>query len=135
MITILLYSDIVKQYKANRTFLMRSRTSQPHLKPAQIHAVADLFAALSEPSRLRILQILQAGESSVGDLVENTGLKQANVSKQLGILQSAGIVARRQEANRAIYSIAMPVIFDLCALVCKSVTHHAKQRAAALTAK
>lgn len=102
------------------------------LAEAQLQAVAHLFSVLAEQSRLRILQILQQGPASVGELVERSGLKQANVSKQLGILQSAGVTARRQEGNRAIYSIELPLVFDLCELVCRGVARQAAERAAAL---
>lgn len=114
--------------------LSRKRRGIAHktLDAAQIQAVAQLFAALSEASRLRILQILQSGPVSVGELVEQSGLKQANVSKQLGILLSAGIIVRRQDGNRAIYSIHLPLVFELCALVCRGVAQQAAQRAAAL---
>ena len=98
----------------------------------QLTAVAQLFAVLSEVSRLRILQILQSGPASVGELIEQTGMKQANVSKQLGILLTAGVIARRPEGNRAIYSIAMPLVTDLCHLVCEGIARQAAQRAAAL---
>ena len=113
---------------------VRSRPSGPHkpLEAPQLQAVADLFAVLSEPSRLRILQLLQHGSASVGQMVQRLGLKQANASKQLGILLSAGVIDRRQEGNRAIYSIAMPLVFDLCDLVCRGVARQAEQRAAAL---
>jgi len=102
------------------------------LDAAQTQAVAGLFAALSEESRLRILQVLQEGPASVGELVERSGLKQANVSKQLGILQTAGIITRRQDGNRAIYSIKMPLVFDLCALVCRGVAEQAAEHAESL---
>ena len=108
------------------------RPGHAPLGDAQLEAVADLFGALSEPSRLRILQILQTGPASVGELVEQSGFKQANVSKQLGILFAAGVIARRQEGNRAIYSIALPLVFDLCDLVCRGVARQAADRAAAL---
>jgi DNA-binding transcriptional ArsR family regulator len=100
--------------------------------PAHLHAAADLFAVLSEPTRLRILQVLEEGPASVGELVERSGFKQANVSKQLGILQTAGIIARKQEGNRAIYSIQMPLVFDLCQLVCREIAAHAARRAEVL---
>jgi len=102
------------------------------LDAPQLEAVAGLFSALSEPSRLQILQILQNGPASVGELVERAGMKQANVSKQLGILLTAGVIARRQDGNRAIYSIVMPLVFDLCHLVCQGVARQAADRAAAL---
>ena len=111
-----------------------SNAKHPVLDAAQLHAVAELFDVLSEPSRLRILQVLQSGPASVGELAQQCGFKQANVSKQLGMLLSAGVIARRQEGNRAIYSIQMPLVFDLCKLVCESVAQQAAQRAAALGA-
>ena len=115
-------------------FLIRNRLRSGHrvLDAAQLHAVAELFAVLSEGSRLRILQVLQSGPLSVGDLVERSGLRQANVSKQLGLLLSAGIIGRRRDGNRAIYSIKLPVVFELCELVCNGVAQQAAERAAAL---
>jgi DNA-binding transcriptional ArsR family regulator len=123
---------------------MKSKSSKPRTVPAaghkaldeaQLVAVAALFDVLSEPSRLRILQVLQAGPASVGELVERTNQKQANVSKQLGILSNAGIISRRQEGNFVIYSIKLPLVFDLCELVCRGVAQQAIERAAALGAK
>lgn len=102
------------------------------LDGAQLQAVSRMFAVLSEDSRLRILQALQAGPLSVGELVGETGMKQANVSRQLGALLGAGIIARRQDGNRAIYSIALPMVFELCSLVCKGVAKQAATQAAAL---
>jgi DNA-binding transcriptional ArsR family regulator len=102
------------------------------LGEARLAAAAGLFGVLSEPSRLRILEALREGPASVGDLVERCRLKQANVSKQLGILHAAGIIARRQEGNRAIYSIDMPLVFELCEIVCRGVAKQADRRAKAL---
>jgi DNA-binding transcriptional ArsR family regulator len=107
-------------------------TKKRSLDEAQLQAVAELFSVLSEGSRLRVLQALQRGPLSVGELVENTEMKQANVSKQLGLLQAAGVISRRQDGNRAIYSIAMPLVFELCDLVCRGVAKQAAARAAAL---
>ena len=112
----------------------RPREEHRQLDTAQLQAVAELFAVLSEGSRLRILQLLQRGPLTVGALVEQSGLKQANMSKQLGILLSAGIIGRRQDGNRAIYSIELPLVFELCELVCRSVAKQAAARAAILGA-
>lgn len=112
----------------------RNRPSAGHqpLDAAQLQAVADLFSVLSEQSRLQILQIIRAGPVSVGELVKRSGMKQANVSKQLGILLAAGVIARRQDGNRAIYSIKLPLVLELCELVCRGVAQQAAERAAAL---
>lgn len=118
----------MKKQKAGR----RKAAPKKTLDGAQLQAVAGLFSVLAEDSRLHILQALQAGPLSVGELVEQTGMKQANVSRQLGTLQAAGILSRRQEGNRAIYSIELPLVFDLCDLVCRGVAEQAAARAAAL---
>jgi ArsR family transcriptional regulator len=83
--------------------------------------VATRFRLLSEPVRLRILQTLQGREQSVGALVDELGLQQANVSKHLQQLHQAGIVARRREGLQVFYRIADPSIFELCDLVCGSL--------------
>jgi DNA-binding transcriptional ArsR family regulator len=96
------------------------------LGEAQIEAVAQLFATLSEPTRLRILQLLQEGPASVGEIVDTLGLKQANASKQLGILYQADVLAREKEGNTVRYSIRMPLVFDLCGLVCNALRAEAE---------
>lgn len=105
------------------------------LGDAQLSAVAALFDVLSEPSRLRILHELHSGEASVGELVDRCEIKQANMSKQLGVLTSAGIIARRQDGNRAIYRIDMPLVLDLCSLVCHGLAEKVDQRARALRSR
>jgi DNA-binding transcriptional ArsR family regulator len=118
--------------KAEVSKTNRAKNGHKPLDGAQLEAVAGLFAVLAEPSRLRILQILQGGPAHVGELVRRSGLRQANVSKQLGILLRAGVIGRRPDGNRAIYSIQLPLVFELCGLVCRGVAVQAAQRAAAL---
>jgi DNA-binding transcriptional ArsR family regulator len=103
------------------------------LGEAQLRAVADLFAVLSEPTRLRILQELERGPATVGQIMAASGLKQANASKQLGILHRAGVLSRQKQGNAVRYSIRLPLVFDLCALVCTSVREEARERARALS--
>jgi DNA-binding transcriptional ArsR family regulator len=80
--------------------------------------VAERFRALGEPARLQILNALRGGELPVSDLVENTGLGQANVSKHLGILHSLGFVARRKEGLFVYYRLADKSVFRLCDIMC-----------------
>jgi DNA-binding transcriptional ArsR family regulator len=105
---------------------------KPKLGENQLAAVADLFSVLSEPTRLRILQMLQSGPASVGEIVDELELKQANASKQLGILHTAGVLAREKDGNLVRYSIKMPLVFDLCTLVCKGLADEAREKAKAL---
>ncbi len=86
-----------------------------------LQLVAARFKVLSDPMRLRILQVLEGGESSVSALTESVESTQPNVSKHLKTMQDAGLLARRQEGNTVYYSIADPTVFDLCDVVCSSL--------------
>ena len=94
-----------------------------------LHLVANRFKILSEPLRLQILQILQNGEKSVTELTDLTQTSQPNVSKHLKILQTAGLVKRRQTGNTAFYAIADESIFTLCEVVCNSLETQLKNQA------
>ena len=82
--------------------------------------VARRFRTLGEPYRLRILQQLEAGETSVGELVAALDGNQPNISKHLQILFDAGLIGRRREGTSILYTISDPMVFRLCALVCSS---------------
>jgi DNA-binding transcriptional ArsR family regulator len=97
-----------------------------------LETVARLFGVLSEPTRLEILQMLRHGPLSVSELVAELDAKQANVSKQLGILYSAGLLARKRDGNLVLYSIAEPMIFQLCDLVRGKIRRDAERQLAAL---
>ncbi|HEY0969860.1 MAG TPA: metalloregulator ArsR/SmtB family transcription factor [Gemmatimonadales bacterium] len=88
------------------------------MSPALVERVADRFRALAEPARLQILQALRDGERSVGELVEETGLSQANVSKHLQLLLALGFVTRRKEGLYAFYALADDDVFRLCDIMC-----------------
>lgn len=82
--------------------------------------IARRFRTLGEPFRLRILQVLESGEHSVGDLVAALDGNQPNVSKHLQVLFDAGLLSRRREGTSILYAISDPMVFKLCALVCNS---------------
>jgi len=95
-----------------------STTKQRKMSLAQLEAVARLFAILSEPSRLMLLQTLHNGPMTVSELVEACDMKQANVSKHLGLLYDHQLVKRERDGITIRYQIADPMIFALCNLVC-----------------
>jgi DNA-binding transcriptional ArsR family regulator len=99
---------------------MANPKQQP-LSPEVLQLVAGRFRMLGDPMRLRLLQCLQSGEQSVGALTEAVETTQPNVSKHLKLMQDANLVARRQEGNTVYYSIADPLVFELCELVCNSL--------------
>lgn len=90
--------------------------------PAALAIVADYFKVLSEVSRLQVLCCLKTGAKNVTEIIEETGLGQANVSKHLKVLASAGMVKRQPKGVSVYYQIADPLIFELCELVCDRLT-------------
>ena len=96
----------------------------------QLAAVARLFAVLSESSRLALLQALHDGPLTVNELVEASGMKQANVSKQLAILHDHHLLKRERDGTSIRYEIADPMVFSLCNLVCGKMAKDAKCAAA-----
>jgi len=65
-----------------------------------------LLAAVAEPTRLRLLALLQGGEACVCDLYGALDLPQPLVSRHLGVLRRAGLVTARREGLWMHYSLA-----------------------------
>ena len=63
------------------------------------------YAALAEPSRRQILDLLLNGERPVGELVDHLGMSQPGVSKHLRILREAGLVQVRPVGSRRLYGL------------------------------
>ena len=61
--------------------------------------IADLFQALADPSRVRILMLLRTMELSVGELAQVLGQSQPRVSRHVKILGDAGLLARHKEGS------------------------------------
>lgn len=97
--------------------------------PEVVQQVAEYFGVLSEPTRLRILNVLRDGERCVQDLVEVTATSQANVSKHLKVMVQAGILSRRTEGTSAYYRVEDGLIFELCNLVCDRLATRIEQQA------
>ena len=67
--------------------------------------ISSMFRAFSDPTRLRILRLLQAGECCVGDLVSILELPQPSVSRHLAYLREAGLVADRKQGLWVYYRL------------------------------
>ncbi|MEN9575460.1 MAG: hypothetical protein RL514_3315 [Verrucomicrobiota bacterium] len=88
------------------------------LPPEALELIAARFRVLGEPNRLRLISALEQGEKNVSELVAETELTQANVSRHLQTLTEAGMLGRRKEGLNVYYFIADKSLFDLCELVC-----------------
>jgi ArsR family transcriptional regulator len=94
-----------------------------------VDQAAERFRLLSDPTRLRLLNELDAaGELPVGELAGRAGVGLSNTSKHLHQLEREGIVARRRQGTTILYRIADPTLSELCELVCSGL----RQRFAAL---
>ena len=102
------------------------------LNDKTLELVAERFRLLGDPVRLRLLQTLEQGEMSVADLVAATGASQANVSKHLQLMLRGGLVQRRREGLFVFYSVSDPRVFELCDVVCGSLTAHLTRELAQL---
>jgi DNA-binding transcriptional ArsR family regulator len=98
------------------------------LTPDLLELIAERFKALAEPARLRILNALREGEKTVGELMEETGFGQANVSKHLRLLHTLGFVERRKDGLYVHYRLADESVFQLCDIVCGRLAVEASAR-------
>ena len=94
--------------------------------------MAARFRALGDPTRLKILERLFRAPASVGELLAHVGGTQANVSKHLTVLRLQGLVGRRKQGNRTVYSIADPSLERICTVVCAALGRDARAEADAL---
>ncbi len=75
--------------------------------------VARFLRTLSDPTRLRLLGILQDGEQNVTALRRKLALPQPTVSHHLALLLSAGLVANRRDGKQVFYSLNRPIASPL----------------------
>lgn len=78
---------------------------------------ADVFKALAHPARVRVLDILAAGECSVGRLAEVLGMEISHLSHQLAVLRRSALVDSRREGSVVFYSLRQPQLSQLLGLV------------------
>ncbi len=98
------------------------------LSNPMIEEVSCLFSALGDASRLKILRTLLDSKSplSQGAVAEASGLSQANASKHLACLVRVGLVNREPEGNAVFFTPIMPLVGELCELVCGHVSDRAR---------
>lgn len=73
---------------------------------------SKLFKALADPTRLRILRLLEIREMCVCEVMIALGLTQPTASHHLGILENAGLVKSRKEGKWVFYKIANPKLIE-----------------------
>jgi len=86
--------------------------------------VAEVLKAVAHPVRLQIVELLEAGEMCVGDIVEALGGKQAITSQQLNMMKDKGVLSCRRDGARVYYRIENKNVIKL--LYC--INDHCEQK-------
>lgn len=88
----------------DRAAVERAVASEP--EPERIVAAADIFGALADPTRLRMLRALALEPLCVCDLAAVAGVSQSATSHQLRLLRAMNLVTFERRGKRAVYSLA-----------------------------
>ena len=88
---------------------------------AVFETVAELFALLSTPVRLKIIGALCHGEKNVSQLLGQIDTTQPNMSQHLATLYRAGVLGRRREGTQIYYRLQSERVATLCRAVCTQV--------------
>jgi ArsR family transcriptional regulator len=73
----------------------------------------DVFKALADSTRLKILESIRNGERCICEIIPYTGKSQPNVSQHLKVMKHAGIIDERREGNRSLIKVSKKEIFDI----------------------
>jgi DNA-binding transcriptional ArsR family regulator len=90
-------------------------------------ALVTVFSALADETRLDIVTRLAAGDATLSQLAEHYDMSIQAVSKHLSVLEDAGVVSRRREAQRRPVQLETKV-FDLMGTWIERYRHHAEAR-------
>ncbi|WP_314059998.1 metalloregulator ArsR/SmtB family transcription factor [uncultured Vagococcus sp.] len=91
--------------------------------PEMIEKVSQLYKALSDPTRIKILTLLSHSEQNVSAIVEKIGLEQSAVSHQLKLLRLNHLVKSRKEGKSVYYSLDDQHVVDILGQSFKHITH------------
>jgi DNA-binding transcriptional ArsR family regulator len=89
----------------------------PPRKQQRLTIKADIFKAMGQPTRLKILELLQANEMQAVQITAQIGTEAPTVSKHLSLLRKQGLIAERKEASKVFYYGTSPHVigFMWCA--------------------
>ncbi|MGO2101032.1 ArsR/SmtB family transcription factor [Vagococcus salmoninarum] len=95
--------------------------------PEMIEKVSQLYKALSDPTRIKILTLLSQSELNVSAIVERIGLEQSAVSHQLKLLRLNHLVKARKEGKTVFYSLDDQHVVDILRQSFKHITHQGER--------
>jgi DNA-binding transcriptional ArsR family regulator len=77
----------------------------------------DVFKALADPTRRRILQLLQNGEMTAGELAEHFEMAKPSVSHHFNVLKQADLITSRREGQQIYYGLNTTVVEDVLGML------------------
>ena len=98
--------------------------------PTPVELVAKYFRVLGDPTRLRILELVEDQELSVGEIVGRVGLAQSHVSNHLACLRWCGFVETRREHRTVFYRVADERVARVIAMARRLLENNAEHVAA-----
>lgn len=96
---------------------MESKSSEDRV----FDSVAELFAVLSTPIRLKIISAVCQGEKNVSELLAEIDTTQPNMSQHLNMLYRSGVLAKRRNGTQMYYRLQSERVATLCRAVCTQV--------------
>lgn len=96
------------------------------ISPGAVEALAETFRILGDPTRVRILDVLSAGELCVCDIAELVGISESAVSHQLRLLRGMRLVRPRRAGRQVYYSFDDQHILSLFQQGLRHVTEEAR---------
>ena len=85
------------------------------------NSVAELFAVLSTPIRLKIISAVCNGEKNVSELLAEIDTTQPNMSQHLSMLYRSGVLTKRRDGTQMYYRLQSERVATLCRAVCTQV--------------
>ena len=73
----------------------------------------DIFKALADPTRLKILECIRNGEKCICEIIPFTGKSQPNVSQHLNVMRRAGLIQEHKEGTRLLIKASNKKIYDI----------------------
>jgi DNA-binding transcriptional ArsR family regulator len=95
---------------------------------------ANVFQALSHPTRIAIVEQLRNGELSAGEIVERLRLEQSNASQHFSVLRAKNVVTSRKEGCQVYYAVRDPLLIEVLDLLCRYFQSHIEETMSMLKA-
>jgi ArsR family transcriptional regulator len=77
----------------------------------------DVFKAMADPTRRRIIRLLSGGEMTAGELAKNFDISAPSMSHHFTVLRNAGLVTSRKEGQQVCYVLETTVVQDFLAVL------------------